>query len=258
MLYGKILKEAFLCCSLLISMIALPNVSIAKTQWTTIAPGLEYTKIITQDSRLRGKIHAFRVDLDKYKLDLALAQDLDKPAASVAQLAKKNNALIAINSGFFTLDRNLIGLRIKDGDIISRIHQTSWWGVFYIENNKATITTPKRFRNNKKAEFAIQAGPRLIINNRIPSLKPGDAERTALGITKNNQLIIVVTEKSPMSTTRLAEIMRRSEGENGLACNYALNLDGGHSTQLYANVNNFSLHVPGFSSIPDALIVVAK
>ena len=106
--------------------------------------------------------------------------------------------------------------------------------------------------------MAIQAGPRLIINHRIPSLKDGDAERTALGITKNNQLIIVVTEKNPMSTTRLAEIMRRSEDKDGLACQYALNLDGGHSTQLYANVNDFSLQLPGFSTIPDALIIVSK
>jgi exopolysaccharide biosynthesis protein len=46
--------------------------------------------------------------------------------------------------------------------------------------------------------------------------------------------------------------------EGGLGCMNALNLDGGSSTQLYAKTQDFSLSIPSFSAVTDAVVVVPK
>jgi hypothetical protein len=52
--------------------------------------------------------------------------------------------------------------------------------------------------------------------------------------------------------------MRKPEIEGGLECTDALNLDGGSSTQLYANVRLFKINVPGINAITDAILVVPR
>ena len=69
---------------------------------------------------------------------------------------------------------------------------------------------------------------------------------------------MLVTDKAPMSTTALATIMRNSEQKDGLACYYALNLDGGTSSQLYADIGDVKLDRIGLSTISDALLVLPR
>lgn len=93
--------------------------------------------------------------------------------------------------------------------------------------------------------------PRLLIRGNIPSLKAGVADRTALGITDEGKVIILVTTNAAMSTRQLAQIMRAPP----LSCSDAINLDGGSSSQLYAKIDSFQLNVHGFSNVSDAIIV---
>ncbi len=58
----------------------------------------------------------------------------------------------------------------------------------------------------------------------------------------------------PLSTTELAQVMKAAP----LNCENALNLDGGSSSQLRAQIGSFQLDVHGFSNVSDAVIVQAK
>jgi exopolysaccharide biosynthesis protein len=121
------------------------------------------------------------------------------------------------------------------------------------------IVNQRNFKKNKEIEFAIQSGPRLVVNGKIPlSLKPGMDSRTALGITKNNDIILVATENLRLTTTQLASVMLAFQIDGGLGCVDALNLDGGSSTQLYASFKNFYLDIAGYSAVTDAIIVVPR
>lgn len=224
--------------------------------WRSIAPGIEYQDINDKSiiNLTNTHIHAFKIDLNRNKLTLSFAKNLDKEPALVDNFAKKHSANIAINGGFFDKSYQPLGLRISNGKQYHAIKNISWWGVFYILNNKPHINPTSNFNTNQDISFAVQAGPRLIINGSIPKLKPGYAERTALGITKTGEVIILVTQNTPISTTELAKIMKNPP----LKCENALNLDGGSSTQLFVNLSNFNLNVSGFSEVSDAILVSHK
>jgi uncharacterized protein YigE (DUF2233 family) len=228
------------------------------TYWQTLAPGLEYILIIPHPGFPAGKLHAFRMDLQYYQLELAFTQNAKLPSTSVQELTLSRNATIGVNGGFFSPMLKPLGLRMNNGIVLNPLKNIGWWGIFLIKNSQAKIVTPKKFLPSKETRFAIQSGPRLIINGEIPSLKPGAAERSALGITKAGKVILLVTENLPLSTNQLAEIMRKPLERGGLDCVDALNLDGGHSSQLYAKIHNFLLNVPGISQVTDAILVVPR
>lgn len=222
--------------------------------WTKIAPGIEYQDLNTQSLTNWSHIHVFRIDLKYNKLRIAMARDLNHEHAYASEFAEHTHALLAINGGFFDKKFNSLGLRISQHKQLNPLKYISWWGVFYIKDNTPHLSNVHDFNNTQNLDFAIQTGPRLLVKGHIPSLKPGFAERSALGITQDGRVIILATENLPMSTSWLAERMKASP----LNCTDALNLDGGSSTQMYAHVDAFKINVPSFASVSDAIVVSAK
>ncbi len=234
---------------LLLQCLAFP---LFANNWRELSPGIEYQdlgngSILT----LWSHIHAFRIDLKKNHLELVMAKELSKSLASVEEFARFSHALIATNGGFFDQENNPLGLRVSNQQQHNPIKPISWWGVFYINKQRAYLSSPTHYSTSAANNFAIQSGPRLVINGKIPTLKPGYAERTALGITANNQIILVVTENAPLTASALASIMASAP----LRCRNALNLDGGSSTQLVANIGSFQINKRGYSNVSDAIIV---
>lgn len=221
------------------------------SDWEKLAPGIEYSDVSDNSIINIRHIHAFRIDLKNHKLQLSFAKNLHEEPAVVENYAEQNSALLAINGGFFDKAFHPLGLRISNNKQFNPIKYISWWGVFYISKNQAFISNARGFNKNQLIDFAVQSGPRLIIENKIPSLKPGYAERSALGITKSGKVIILVTQNNPLTTTDLAHLMQSKP----LNCVNALNLDGGSSTQLYAKINDFKLNILGFSEVSDAILV---
>lgn len=230
------------------------------TYWRTIKPGLQYTRINLLSGFHTGYLHAFKIDLSKFRLKLAIAEDDRNKIATVEDLTLAHQGLLGINGGFFSQELKPLGLRITDSQMRSPLKNTSWWGVFYLLDNKPYIVPQKQYQKNNQVQFAIQSGPRLVINGRVPiSLKPGVDSRSAIGITRDNQIILVVTDNLNLTTTQLARMMAARDIEGGLGCQFALNLDGGSSTQLFAKLDNFSLDVSGFSAaVTDAILVLDK
>lgn len=98
------------------------------------------------------------------------------------------------------------------------------------------ITTSKIDLN--KIEHLISAGPYLIREGKIvvnaeaegfaeDKITKGRAQRSAIGVTKDNQLLMITVANTNMN--ELAQIM------NELGAVEAINLDGGASSGLYAN-----------------------
>ena len=165
-----------------------------------------------------------------------MANFLSQQHASVDEIAHFSKALVTINGGFFDHNHHPLGLRIGSQQQYNPLKRISWWGVFYIKDKKPYLSGLNNYKSNEHIDFAVQSGPRLLIHGRIPSLKPGRAERSALGISPDGRVIILVTENAPMTTT-------------------ALNLDGGSSSQLYADIGSLQLNVHGFSNVSDAIVV---
>lgn len=222
----------------------------AHAQWQPLTPGIEYVDMknyLTPWSH----IHVFRIQLSTHTFSLVRASDLSLQQGFVAELATQEGVKIAINGGFFDAQFRPLGLRMHQGQQLSPLKQISWWGVFYISHGQAAIRRAAEFEMQADTQFAIQSGPRLIVSGRIPPLKPGRDERTALGITKKGEVIILVTENAPLTTNELAHLMRRAP----ISARDALNLDGGSSTQIWTNFPNLHLDIHGFSMVADAVVV---
>lgn len=254
MLIKRRLTQFFIVVPIIILFLLFLNYAIAANSWHLLAPGIEYRDLDGDFLTPWSHIHAFRIDLKQNQLSLVSANDLARKHASIEEYAHHSKALVAINGGFFDDNHQPLGLRIYNNQLKNPLKQISWWGVFYIQNQRPYISSARQFTTNSQIDFAIQSGPRLLIDNRIPSLKPGQAERSALGITQEGRIIILITDHMPLSTTELARLMRAEP----LNCQNALNLDGGSSSQLRAELAGFKLTVHGFANISDAVIVKAK
>lgn len=228
------------------------------TRWQALRPGLSYTTVYQTPAFPFGAIHAFKINLKKFKLKLALTHNDKNSFTSVRNLVEINQAILGINGGFFSPNLKPLGLRIFNGKKVSPLKHTSWWGVFYLKNNTPRIVSERQFKNSYNITFAIQSGPRLIINGRIPSLKPGWSFRSALGITRSGDLIIAITDQLPITTKKLAKILLAPEKRGGLNCYNALNLDGGSSSQLYADISGFNLNIPSLAPVSDAILLLER
>jgi uncharacterized protein YigE (DUF2233 family) len=217
-----------------------------------VAPGIEYRDLSPNPLIPWTHVHVFRINLSEQQLDLVTADDLSRPHASVEDMALHSDALIAINGGFFDPEYHPLGLRVGHHHRYTKLKSTSWWGVFYVIRKKPYLEKSSQYSPRERSvDFAIQSGPRLLINGKVPKLKPGFAERTALGITRDNRVILLVTEHAPMTTTALASLMKSFP----LYCEEALNLDGGSSSQIYANVGPIHINTRGASGVSDAVVV---
>ena len=90
-----------------------------------IAQGLDYTKYVRLDSR--GMVTAYSLEIDRSRFDIRLALaggSISAGRASVKKIAQANNALAAINGGYFGLDGMLIGNTRLDGQTAGTTYYT--------------------------------------------------------------------------------------------------------------------------------------
>lgn len=245
-------NKSYLFC-LLVFLVSLltPFYSHAKGNWQELSSGIEYQDLAGGILAPWSHIYAFRINLNHNKLEIVSAKSLALKNASADQFGEHSQALLSINGGFFDHQFNPLGLRVNNKKLENPLKRISWWGIFYIKNNQARISSLNRFQYDNDIDFAMQSGPRLLIKRKIPSLKAGDADRSALGITADGKVIIVVSTNAAMSTEKLARLMKKPP----LSCTDAINLDGGSSSQLYAHIGSFLLNVHSFSNVSDAIIV---
>lgn len=243
---------------ILFVLVLIAQNSFALTEWHRIIKGIEYTKLEYPRGFTFGQLHAFKIDPNRYKLKLSFANEYSGIFSGARGLTRLKNGLLGVNGGFFTPQLMPLGLRVSDGVEIRPIKNTSWWSVFVMHGNKPSIVHLKNYHPHSNVDFAIQAGPRLVIDGMVPKLRDGMANRTALGITADDKIVIVATQNLSISTTELANILRSPEEADGLECVDAINLDGGSSTQLYAKIKHFQVHVPSFVPVADAVVVVPR
>lgn len=230
---------------------------VTAADWTRIDNGLSYRKIEIQkrSSKVPYILHAFKIDSKKYDLrPLTASPDT---YASIRRMVENQGALLGVNANFFDPNGNPLGLIISNGQEINSYRPISWWGVFSIEKGIPHIVAGPQWKKSNEVTTAIQAGPRLIAKGKTLRLKQEISPKTAIGITKNGDIILVAT-LFPLDINELARLMVGSMRKGGLECIDALNFDGGSSTQMYAKIGSFELRLPSYVGVPVGLGVFRK
>lgn len=218
-----------------------------KATWQMLKKGISYQKLEIQVEQRKVSLHTVLVD--PKILDLKpLYQNNEAEAFS---LFSKSKALAAINANFFDEQGIPLGLVKKDNQILHPIKKISWWSLFCLKNKKASIVHSKEALPGQ-CEQAVQAGPRLLVNGVVPKLKDESSRKTALGIRKDGQVILAVSEGN-LPINELAILFKNPEEKGGLNCVNALNLDGGSSSKLRVSVGEFKKNISSFAVTPVAL-----
>jgi uncharacterized protein YigE (DUF2233 family) len=226
----------------------------ADSPWQKIDEGLEVreAKIDSQPYQTLIKLKVLRVGLEKFQVRVLDTRVYGVGWMDIRALAKKTGALAAINGGFFTPEYRPLGLMIVDGKEINPLRKADW-GVFYVQDNQARIIHTTEFQNDRNITQALQVGPRLVVNGRELQMKKQVARRSAVGVTKKNQVILLNTDDTEVYAQDLARIFHLPESEGGLECRDAMVLDGGPSAQMYAEYKALKIDIPGGWGVPNGI-----
>lgn len=228
-------------------------------QWRQLAPGFEsrLSVLIAPSTSLPVPFHAIRLDPTRYTLRVLDSRIYGERALSAVALAERTNALAAINANFFLEDFSPLGLILTDGELKNPVRKVDW-GVFAVSRSgNARIEHTRNWQHRNDDEFAIQAGPRLIVDGKTLTLKPNLARRSALCIDTKNRVLLVATS-GLLLLDEFAILLQKPQENGGFDCYQALNLDGGSSTQLHVAIPDANIGVASDSPIPIAVGVFAR
>lgn len=194
---------------------------------------------------------------DPSRISVATTKYLGKYGESITTVAKRENAIIAMNAGgFYDPDWNSNGALphgtvISNGKVVSDYEDARVGGGFicFTKENKLILgKMTKEEALAKGCRDAVEFGLYLIVNGKSSFIKGnggwGIAPRTAIGQRKDGiVLMLVINGRIPSSIgadlVDLTEIM-----ENYGAYN-AANLDGGSSSELVINQKIVNTPVAG-------------
>lgn len=220
-----------------------------QAQWKTLEQGMEYRK---SDE---PKVHFFRIDPGRFRPDLLMASDFKVAALSADDYRKKSGAVLVLNGGFFDDAFRPMGLRYRKEGTLNPLRDVSW-GVFFMggpEGREPKIVPPKQWPPpaGETVTMALQVGPRLVIDGKIPKFKEGPpSRRSAVGIASDGWIVIALSE-TPLLLKEWATLLKED-------CPQALNLDGGGSSQFSFLNANLSSKVDGLTNVPDVLAIFRK
>ncbi len=227
--------------------------------WEKIDDGFEVRSMQLDGQPYQGftKVRILRIDPDRFQVRMIDSRTFGVDRMEIKTLARRAQALAAINGGFFLPDYRPLGFLIVDGREANPLRKADW-GIFLMQNNRPRIIHTKEFQNEWKVTQALQVGPRLVVDGKEKIMKKQAARRSALGVTLNHQVILLNTEDTEAYFQDLARIFRLPASEGGLECRDALALDGGGSAQMYAEYKSLNIDIPGQWAIPNGIGVFKK
>ena len=233
--------------------------------------GATYKLININEDGMRGYLIAV---YDPSKVKVATASNMNNNGEMLTTIAKKNNAVVAMNaSGFF--DPGYVGnggkphgAVIKDGKLVSNLARSNVGGgiIGFTNDNKLILGKMSAEEALAKGvRDAVEFGPFLVVNGE-PSFIKGDggwrtAPGSAIGQRQDGIVLFLVMDGRDyahgidgVGMVELTEIMVRYGAYN------AANLDGGTSCGLVINGELTNQPVNGSGkkttrAIPNAWIV---
>jgi exopolysaccharide biosynthesis protein len=207
----------------------------ARAEWRTIAPGVEYQRI------MRGKIdaHVARIDLGNPKLRVIASEASDR-GLTVSEFARKSDAIIAINADYFDKKMQPLGLSAGACGVWTRGQKIGRkQGLVGVGRQRAEIQQ-NTMKKKRWMSGAVSGWP--LLNQGCAPIEslPGSDEftnaphpRTAVGLSKNGKTMYMVVADGRrkgvpgMTLPELAEFM------DELGACVAMNLDGGGSSAFW-------------------------
>lgn len=250
------MKVLFLGVLLFLFLLGTGRNSLASADfpWQKIDEGFEYKSVRVEGLPYQTlmKLTILRVGWEQFQVRILDSRSHGADRMEIKTLTRKAQALAGINGGFFLPGYRPLGLLIVDGKEANPLRKADW-GVFLVQDNLPRIIHTTEYQNGRNISQALQVGPRLVVNGRELQMKKQIARRSALGVTLKNQVILLTTEDTDVYAQDLARIFHLPEARGGLECRDAMALDGGPSTQMYAEYKDLKIDIPGGWGVPNGV-----
>jgi len=235
--------------------------------WQVLQKGIEH-RVISRHysgeySTRQVNLHAFRFKqglftLSTHSFHRLAGSDRD----SVRKFRKKNNHLMVLSGGFFQSGfREPVGLVVEQKNVLFPLAK-SLSGVIWIKQGQLHLSTTKHFQQQGiKPDYAIQGYPRIVdpINKQGIQTKRTLFRHRAALCTIKDHFIVLISDKqfSGLSLYELSTIAQAKEADDGLACDIAINLDGGPASAISVDGGLFNLEIKeriGWQ-VPNVLVI---
>lgn len=198
--------------------------------------------------RIEGSDYVGRMAIvkDPALVELALAKNFPNVGSQIAEIAENNDAVLAVNaSGFIDPEGHgnggqPYGLVIKDGKALT---ERAWDNSKTIGFDYDNVLQIGKYKEGVSLRDAVEFKPVLVLDGEKAisgSAGWGISPRTAIGQTKNGQVLIVVIDGRQVGYSigctmgDLADIMLK------YGAYQSCNLDGGSSSIMYYNGREIS------------------
>jgi uncharacterized protein YigE (DUF2233 family) len=227
--------------------------------WQKVDEGFEYKSVRMEGLPYQSlmKLAILRISWEQFQVRILDSRSHGADRMEIKTLTRKAQALAGINGGFFLPGFRPLGLLIVDGKEANPLRKADW-GVFLVQDDRPRIIHTTEYQNGRNVSQALQVGPRLVVNGRELQMKKQIARRTALGLTLKNQVILLTTEDTDVYAQDLAHIFHLPEARGGLECREAMALDGGPSSQMYAEYKDLRIDIPGGWGVPNGVGVFKR
>ncbi|MBM4343722.1 MAG: phosphodiester glycosidase family protein [Deltaproteobacteria bacterium] len=235
------------------------SVHASPLSFREIAPGLHYAAV-DRIASIGGSPHAahvLRFEARALQLRVVTQEQTGTALADAEAFRAAVGALAAFNGGFFDPLHKPLGLLVSQGRQLSPLRKVDH-GVFAIVAGTASVRHASQWRPDPDVEFAVQCGPRLLVDGEVPHFRsPQAARRTAIALDGPGRVLVVVTD-AEVSLDALARWIRTPVDHGGPGAVQALNLDGGPSTMLSVRAEPHRIAVTTPVAVPVGIALLAR
>ena len=235
--------------------------------WSEFEPGIKRSRVkVASNTFFTSELTLFKASLSNYRIGTIRAQEFGKRRSDVRFLCRSARAALCINANYFDEHGLPLGLVISRGRIHNKVHRGggTLTGLLYSLRSGIHISHRDNLKNSSILE-AIQAGPRLIVNSKpVTNLKDTSPERrSGVCLDAEKNIIFYIVSSGLRGVT--LDALQQTLTQKSIACTDALNLDGGGSSQLYAQrlteskaSSDSSLYISGNDEVPIAIGLFPK
>lgn len=227
--------------------------------WRDLADGLQYAIVHTQGSQSQAlvTVHVLRFQPQKWQQRVVGPQEVGRPTADAAEFREAVGAIAAINAGYFDRKLRPLGLLVSEGKERSRLRKVDH-GVWTVtQDGTVGLQHARQFLAPAGLDFAIECGPRLVVDGKALTFKPGIARRTAVGHDVEGRAYWVATS-GVVSLPDFSAFLAKRRAAGGVGLHAALNLDGGSSTMFDLDVAETVAAVRSSVQVPVGLALVRR
>ena len=222
-----------------------------------LLPGAHYSVARLVDYEVNLHVWSF----DPKRFHLKVRQQASAGGQAIGDFLSESGDVLAINGGFFDTDsRERLtpsGLLIVDGAVVRDVTDKGS-GIVLATADGVGIVRRQDFRA-AGVVHAVQSGPLLVDPGGKLGIYKEDFDRqNRSAICLDGSTIRIVMVEGGLSLLELARVLSSPREAGGLACEVALNLDGGPSTQAVARIGSQELSLVGRWRIQNALVIARR